>query len=78
MCCNNSCGSSCGCNCGCRCNCGCGCGDNGITTLPAFPDTPAFSGSTAGWPVYVSVPSFLWNGGEDTDSGCGCGCGCRG
>ena len=78
MCCNNSCGSSCGCNCGCRCNCGCGCGDNGITTLPAFPDTPAFAGATAGGPVYVSVPSFLWNGGGDTDSGCGCGCGCRG
>ena len=31
------------------------------------------------WPVYVSVPAFLWEEDEDSNScgSCGCGC-CRG
>ena len=60
-------------SCCCRCNCGC---DSGITTLPSFPDQPAWSGDLSGYPVYVSVPTFLWNGaGDSSNGGCGCGCG---
>lgn len=49
------------CGCGDSCGCGCGCGsDNGVTTLPIFPDTPAFPGvTTAQFPVYVSYPAFF-------------------
>ncbi len=43
------------CCCGCRCGCD---SDNGVTTLPSFPDTPAFPGVTAQFPVYVSYPAF--------------------
>lgn len=54
FCCCGSCGS-----CGCNDSCGCGCGsDNGVTTLPIFPDTPAFSGLSQ-FPVYVSYPAFF-------------------
>lgn len=54
------CGSwSCGsCGCGDSCGCDCGCGsDNGVTTLPIFPDTPAYTGLSQ-FPVYVSYPAF--------------------
>ncbi len=64
-------------SCGCGCNCGCNCGNNsGITTLPSFPDLTVFPGTTVTntqWPVYVSVPAFLW----DTSAG-DSPCGCRG
>lgn len=74
MCCYRS--SSCGCGCGCGgssggCGCGCGCGgssggNNGVTTLPSFPDwgiDPDFSvtpdsGALSRFPVYVSIPAF--------------------
>ena len=51
----------------CRCCCCCGCNgnangvggvDSGITTLPSFPDTPAFPGCSLRFPVYVSYPAF--------------------
>lgn len=52
------CSSGCG-SCSHRCCCCCCCGgsDNGITTLPSFPDTPVFS--EAQFPVYVSYPAFF-------------------
>lgn len=29
------------------------------------------------WPVYVSVPAFLWEEDDDDSNSCGsCGCGC--
>lgn len=77
MCCNTNrqCCCNCGCSCGCSCGCNCGCGsnnDSGINTLPSFPDQPAWSGDLSGYPVYVSVPTFLWNG-SNNGSSCGCG-----
>ena len=47
--------SSCRC---CCCCCHCNDADNGITTLPSFPDTPAFPGCSLRFPVYVSYPAF--------------------
>ncbi|MCI8473886.1 MAG: hypothetical protein HFF07_00955 [Oscillospiraceae bacterium] len=80
--CSFGCGS---CRC-CCCSCGCGGGsDNGVTTLPSFPDTPVFSASQ--FPVYVSYPAFFTgdsaiNGANIalfTSGGNGSGrCGCRG
>lgn len=79
------CSSGCG-SCSRRCCCCC-CGggsDNGVTTLPSFPDTPVFS--AAQFPVYVSYPAFFVgdnaiNGANialfSGDIGSG-GCGCRG
>ena len=86
FCCNGSC--SCRrCSCGCSCGCGCGCGsDNGISTLPIFPDTPVFP-TLSQFPVYVSYPAFF-SGDEaieganqslfGTSENNGCSCGCRG
>lgn len=45
-------------SCGCGCGCGCGCDSDNVTTLPIFPDTPAYPGPTAQFPVYVSYPAF--------------------
>ncbi|MEQ2456274.1 hypothetical protein [Flavonifractor hominis] len=78
MCCCNR--QSCRCQCCCGCGNGSGSGNSGITTLPSFPDLPVYPGngtvSNTRWPVYVSVPAFLWETDTDDDtSGCGC---CRG
>lgn len=56
----SSCGSCRCCCCGCSCN-GSGVGgvEDEITTLPSFPDTPAFPGCTLRFPVYVSYPAFF-------------------
>ncbi|MBM6884408.1 hypothetical protein [Pseudoflavonifractor phocaeensis] len=70
----------------CRCCCGSGTGNSGgAVTLPAFDSLSRMinSGSSnttnTRWPVYVSVPAFLWEEDEDSNScgSCGCGC-CRG
>ena len=69
------------------CCCGCnGTGSGGITTLPSFPALSGLSGLTGissgsaaentRWPVYISVPAFLWDTSEDTGSS-SCGCSCR-
>lgn len=55
--------SSCRCCCCCCNGSGNGSGiggvDSGITTLPSFPDTPAYPGWTMRFPVYVSYPAFF-------------------
>ena len=66
----------------CRCCCGSGTGNSGgAVTLPAFDSLSRMinSGSSnttsTRWPVYVSVPAFLWDSDNDDTSSCGC---CRG
>ena len=68
----------------CRCCCGSGNGSGGAVTLPAFDSLARMinSGSSnttnTRWPVYVSVPAFLWEEEDDDSNSCGsCGC-CRG
>ena len=68
----------------CRCCCGSGTGNSGgAVTLPAFDSLSRMinSGSSnttnTRWPVYVSVPAFLWEEDDDDSNSCGsCGCGC--
>ena len=68
----------------CRCCCGSGTGNSGeAVTLPAFDSLARMinSGSSnttnTRWPVYVSVPAFLWEEEDDDSNSCGsCGCGC--
>ena len=74
MCC---CGSS-SCSCGSWGSNSCGCGNSGVSTLPVYPDRPVWPGSSvssasaASYPIYVSIPAFLW---EDSGNNSGCGCG---
>ena len=82
MCCWNGCNSVSsfrGCRCGCRSDCDCRCCErecrnNGVTALSAFSELSRLSedsgASTAGWPVYVSYPAFLWDSDDETDCGC--------
>ena len=69
-CCNNQ---SC-----CRRRCCSGASNSGDSSILSVLNS-GVSGSTNGWPVYVSTPTTLWEGGQDDDNsfGCGCHCGCN-
>ena len=62
----------------CRRGCCSGSGNGGAVTLPALDQLMlANSGGDAAarWPVYVSVPAFLWENEEENSGSCSC-CGC--
>lgn len=77
-CCNNGFGrnSSCGRGSSSR-NFSCGgesTGFSGISSLESL----SRAASNSGWPVYISIPTFLLGSDEDEDDcGCGCDCGCN-
>ena len=55
------------------CTGGSAAGNGGLSTLPFFPDLPAWSGG--GRTVWLALPAFLWETTGTEESG-SCGC-CR-
>ena len=63
----------------CRCCCSGNGNNSGTVTLSSLSSLSRLSGgdssANTSWPVYVSVPAFLWENEEDSSDSCGC-CGC--
>ncbi|WP_297209714.1 hypothetical protein [uncultured Flavonifractor sp.] len=58
----------------CRRGCCSGTGNGGAVTLSALEELSRMAGggtAGTGWPVYVSVPAFLWEGEEEESDSCG-------
>lgn len=71
--------------CGCNHTCGGQTQGSWLNDRDLFPELPVFARqgtvSNDRWPVYVSIPAFLWEEREEEENGgnngCNCCCHCR-